>query len=259
MSELSPEARALLDAARDADEPTAADRDRIGRALAVPLGIAALAPAAAQATSLTAAGLLTAKSVSLVAALVLSVGGGAVALHHVRSTRAHHVRTHAVSAAHVARTPVVLPSAPAIPTMVETPPAPANPVALAVPTAPVVPALAAESALSARVATVHAGRHHHASADSLSQENALLQEAHRAVHRGDGAGALEILSTYGARFHHGELREERDVVRILALCSLGRREEARASAALFLRAHPGSLLTHRVNGPCLQPEHEASR
>ena len=86
--------------------------------------------------------------------------------------------------------------------------------------------------------------------DSLEAELALLGEAHRATLGGDPARALTLLAAYGARYPRGALRQERAVERLLALCSLGRRDEARAVAEAFLRAHPSSPLAPRVEASC---------
>ena len=55
MNDLSPEARRLLSDARDADDPTSSDLDRVRRALATSLGAAAFGAATAQASKSSSA------------------------------------------------------------------------------------------------------------------------------------------------------------------------------------------------------------
>jgi hypothetical protein len=62
--------------------------------------------------------------------------------------------------------------------------------------------------------------------------------------------ALAAINAQDARFPDGALREERAEARIVALCALGRVEEARAKASLFLQEHPRSLLASRVRASC---------
>ena len=56
MSDMSPGARALLDAARDGDDPTAADDARIRKTLAAELGVGLALAASTSATASAAAG-----------------------------------------------------------------------------------------------------------------------------------------------------------------------------------------------------------
>ena len=235
MSDLSPEARALLDAASHADDPTPADQDRVARALAAPLGLAALAPSTAQAAAVSAAStatVTTLKTVAVVAALV-AVGLGARARSAAPpSPRPLTANVSAQPARPVDAQPRTVADAP----VREAP-------ALAPPVAP------AAVEAHARGGS-HAPRATAASADTLQAEIALLGEAHRALNSGDAAGALAHLTAYRERFPHGVLREERDVERVLVLCRLGRDAEAREAARAFLRSHPRSPLVPRVERAC---------
>ena len=231
MSDLSAEARALLEAARDGDDPTPQDRSRVARSLAASLGIAVLAPATAQATSVavaSASALTVFKTVAVVAAFV-AVGAGSVWSR---------------------RPPVGVP-----PTSVS--------VSRVVPTvraveAPPIRVVASEPSLPSPVAVVaspllsppRAAHVPTRTVDTLRAESELLGEAHRAMNSGANEQALAILTTYRERFPHGVLSEERDAQRVLALCRLGRRDEAHAAAAGFLRAHPRSPLVSRVERAC---------
>ncbi|HEV3192067.1 MAG TPA: hypothetical protein VGY54_16260, partial [Polyangiaceae bacterium] len=82
MSDLTPEDRALLDLAREAHEPSAADRSRVRTALIAQLGVSTgLTAAAAASSSTAAAGMAgvtgTAGVASVGGAATLASGGGA--------------------------------------------------------------------------------------------------------------------------------------------------------------------------------------
>jgi hypothetical protein len=84
--------------------------------------------------------------------------------------------------------------------------------------------------------------------DTLVAETRRLREAHAALQGGDGARALALLEEQSAG--GPQLREERAAGRILALCSLGRTDEARAAASRFLAESPRSPLAGRVRASC---------
>jgi hypothetical protein len=73
-------------------------------------------------------------------------------------------------------------------------------------------------------------------------EVVLLQRARAAVARRDFSGALHPLSAHARRFKDGRLAEEREALRVKALAGLGRREEARQTAAAFAAKFPHSPL-----------------
>jgi hypothetical protein len=103
---------------------------------------------------------------------------------------------------------------------------------------PILPASVASVAPARTVApaAVDAG-----GTSTLSQERALMQGARMAIVRGQPAGALPLLDEHEQRFPKGQLSEEREALRIEALARMGRKDEARARAARFRRAHPQSL------------------
>ena len=78
----------------------------------------------------------------------------------------------------------------------------------------------------------------------------LLEDAHRELSAGRAARALALLDEHGARFPSGELRGERMAARVFALCELGRIDEARRAAELFLAFAPSSPLVPRVRASC---------
>ncbi|MEO8177376.1 MAG: hypothetical protein ABI895_00960 [Deltaproteobacteria bacterium] len=88
------------------------------------------------------------------------------------------------------------------------------------------------------------------SGSTLAQELALLQRARRALNRSDAALALGIVQSLDERFPDGVLMEERAATRILSLCQLDRKQEARERGRRFLLAHPRSVYAERVRHSC---------
>lgn len=241
MSDLSPEARALLAAAADGDDPTPADRDRVARAIAVPLGISALVPATAQAAggALGATTGITLAKVVAASAVVLGLGGGA----WVGARRDPPPTTRAAVGSVVQRAPPLPPRATSVaPTPPREVPAPTPRV-----TASVREPVPDEVRPPPRRSRPEAGPE-----GSLRAESALIAAAHRALLRGDAAEALARIAEYDARFPRGTLREERDLERVLALCAAGRGAESRAAARRFLRAFPDSPSAARASSACAE-------
>lgn len=128
---------------------------------------------------------------------------------------------------------VVVPSAAPPPAPVAPPlPAPVAPLPAVLPDAPTPrrPAVTAE--------------------DPMLAELRAVQSAQRALARHDGSAALRTLAALDRAQPRGNLREERDALRVLALCAAGRADDARAAAAVFLSRHPGSPQAARVQGAC---------
>lgn len=76
----------------------------------------------------------------------------------------------------------------------------------------------------------------------LNAERALIDRARSAVARGDGAAALAAIEQHGRRFPRGQLIQERESLRVLALITAGRHGEARAAGAEFRRRFGDGLL-----------------
>jgi hypothetical protein len=91
----------------------------------------------------------------------------------------------------------------------------------------------------ARAATARRAR-----ADGAS-ETALLEQA-RAALQSRPAEALELTRRHQARFPHGALAQEREVIAIEALERLGRKAAANSRAAEFERRYRGSVHQPRV-------------
>jgi hypothetical protein len=261
MSELGPEARAILAAGRDGDDPSSADRARVRRALmmAIAAGAASTAgEAAAQAGTAKAAAASAAKaSLSLGSAwkavfglAILGSLGGGLAIVVSSSPQKQ-------SAPAAAPAPAV--SAPA--DIAEEQPRQEDP------PPPVAPEITAQPAPEEKPKAPHSlpppGARPSAAAsaaprpaeekppeDPLVAETRALREAHGALNGGDPSRALALLDEQSTTYTDGKLREERAAARILSLCKLGRVDEARAEAARFLQENPRSPLAARVRGAC---------
>jgi hypothetical protein len=85
----------------------------------------------------------------------------------------------------------------------------------------------------------------------LEQELALLNEAQAALRAHQPAQALAQLERHAQAFPTGFMAQERQAARALALCELGRKSEARALAAQFVRSWPASPLVSRMNEVCV--------
>jgi len=271
MSELGPEARAILLAGKDGDDPSPADRARLRRAISAAIvaggaagtigeGAAEAATSklgeAASATKLASAA-KTGAAISLGGiawkGMLAVIVGGAVSAGALLGTTSKHVET----------PPAVTPiEAPARPGQLAPAPAPANvePPVVAVADEPEpapAPALGNTKAVNtpARRPASPAATNEPppAQADTIIAETKRLRQAHGAMQSGDPEQALRLLDESSADAEGQSLREERAAARVLALCKLGRVDEARAEAARFLAASPGSPLADRVRKACPAP------
>jgi hypothetical protein len=93
---------------------------------------------------------------------------------------------------------------------------------------------------------------------SLAAELRLLKEARRALRDGDGARALERVRTHRKEHPTSALAEERDATEVMALCSLGRADEAGARAAEYETRYRRSQqpLLARCGGASTEGAHE---
>lgn len=85
---------------------------------------------------------------------------------------------------------------------------------------------------------------------SLAEETRLLDRARRAVVENRPKDALSLLREAQRKFPQGVLRQERAVLRVVALCDAGRVIDGRQAASAFLRTHPRSALRSRVQSAC---------
>lgn len=250
MKPLHARSRALIDAARPAEEPSRDDRARVrARVMASLAGSAAVtvasaAKAAGGAGAASGAGAVTGaaagsgitKAVILGALLGLFASGAAeIALPPPRPA--------APPAPLAASGPLPkVPGATSSPAA-STPTPPGDDTAAR----PVPPTSGAPMRSAARpepTPTAPAG------AASVHDEIELLKDAQRAIVAGETDRALALLDTHASRFEAGAFKGERLAARAIALCGAGRDAEARRAAAEFFAAAPGSQLEGRVRAAC---------
>jgi len=254
MNELSNDARAILDAGRDADGARDLERARVRRALIAKIAIGGGATLAASSTA-AASGTSVATS-GAVAGSVAATGSAAVGTSvavgfplakilvplaimfgaGVGGTVAWRSQQHAAAPVVVAA-PVVAQAAPAVAPVVA-PSAPVDPIM-----APVRAVHHAHVSAPARVETP---------TNRLAEETALLAASNAELRGGDAHRALSLLDDYDRRYPGGVLREEVLATRVIARCQMGLTPDAssRQAADLFLRRHPASPLAPRVRSSC---------
>lgn len=91
-------------------------------------------------------------------------------------------------------------------------------------------------------------------ASSLGAEAELIARAQAATNRGQASEALRALERYDREYGRGALFEERSAARILALCATGRTRAARAEAARFRDRFPRSPQVARLQASCALKE-----
>lgn len=227
MSELGPDTRALIDAARDAHDPTAADRSRVRGKIATRIGAAAFGTTVA----------VTATSSSARAAAKLGIGvvvGGALLLAGMWWKSSHEPTISPRVDA-----PIVAAPAPSDPPVVDLGPA-------AVP----VESLAAAPTVEKKVVAAPVQN----SQSTLDAELALLRDAKKAINDSDPTRSLQILDEHQRKYPDGILAEERASTRVFALCAAGKTAEAHMGAQDFLAKYPRSPSAPRVRASCGAPQ-----
>ena len=237
MNDLDSRSRAIVEAARDADDPSPTDRKRIRHAVMVQLAVGAAA-------SSVAAGTMTVGMKLGLAALAVSlVGGGAAGIVHWRRPQ----ETASVSAH--ARVPVAsardtTPSPVAIPKM-------APPLAISPSSAesherrPDRPRRLAGSFTREREPV--------AQEDQLNAEVVVLKRAREELRLGRPEQALKALREYDLRFGKGALDEERQAMAAIAACRAHPGPSSRAQAEALMLSAPNSPLLDRVRVACITP------
>jgi hypothetical protein len=259
MSDLSPQARALLDAASAGDDPNDADRARVRAALAVRIGTGAVVGGGiATASSSVGAAVVAAKLVKTLAVVGLVFGASTlrwgdpapatteVAPLAPATLEAAFVASERLAAARHAA-PTATEEAAAAPDAAAQAPTERAPLpdhARTVAEAPA-PALARAPAAPADAPDVAEAP---AAAADLDVETALLRRARVAIRNRDVATALSILAQHAAEHPKGQLRHEREALRVLALCRADRADEAKQAAAPFLQGN--SPLAARIRESC---------
>jgi outer membrane protein assembly factor BamD (BamD/ComL family) len=85
---------------------------------------------------------------------------------------------------------------------------------------------------------------------TVAAELRLVREAQAQLRAGQTERALASLAEHARLYPQGVLREERAAARVLALCSLGRGEQARVEAEAFARVAPRSPYAGGLRRPC---------
>jgi hypothetical protein len=80
----------------------------------------------------------------------------------------------------------------------------------------------------------------------IELELSELEQARRAVSRGEGPSALRVLARHRQRYPSSVLAQEREALTVKALVLAGRHDEARKVAASFKVNHPNSMLLDSV-------------
>jgi hypothetical protein len=240
MSDLTEGGKALVQAGRQADRPSNADRERVLALLQVRLGDAALLATGVTQAPLATSGASSASSKfgkwGWVGSTVLVAGAAWLVPHLAHESE----KPGPAPSANV----VSAPSAPAV--VVAAAPEPLSPSAAnSAPDVPRVP----DGVSRAIDPQKGAPR----SRDGLAEEVALLSRAETELHAGRPAKALLALAEHQRKFPRGALSEERTAARIQALCALGRTDEANAQLRQLLHISPNSALEERARQACREP------
>jgi hypothetical protein len=216
--------------------PPAGAKDETWRAITVQLAAGAAATAASTASTATAKvgagsllpGAFAGKAMLTVAAGSLAIGGYLAAQHAFAPVTPTPAPSRAPSALSAPAAHVTQPRPPPAPT--PTPMAARSPTLAPAsePTPASVPGPAIRRAPSS------------ARPDLLAAESALLTEARAQLRAGDVRAAQATLQRLRARFPHGELGQEREVLAIEVLSARGQASTARRRARAFVSAHPHS-------------------
>jgi len=239
MTELTPEAQNLVDAARGGDDPSPAARARVRAALLAQIG------AAPRPTSPRAGHTGLIVGVATVATIGIVVGAWLMLRDR------NPAPPPAPSIAAPAPAPVIT-SLPPEPAPSPSPPPPPSPSPSPSPPPPPPPSPSPSPSPPRRPSPPPASASA-PTADSIRAERALLAAANAALRDGDPAAALATLATHASRFPHGVLVEERNATRVLALCAAGRTADAEAARTDFLARWPRSVHAARVRTACVDP------
>jgi hypothetical protein len=224
--ELNPDVRRLVDLARRARTPDAGDKRRVAERLAVPLATGAAVGTATAAAKAVGLGALGAKLGAVVAVAVAV--SAVVVTQRAREPRATPSQAASGSAA-----------APPLPSATVLAPQPS-----------VVPPLPASAAAPRARSSPPAPSRSLTSASELEEEAALLHRAQSAWRAGESARALQLANEHAQRFPRSQLTNERDVLRVLSLCKLGRVESAKQVGARLLLSARGSPWYPSIAGSC---------
>jgi hypothetical protein len=261
MDELPKNAQEILALAREAHQPPPEARERVRAAVAVAIaagGIATASTASSAAaasggagTSAVKAGLFAGATGKLLIAggVVAAIGAGTVAVRQMQ--RAPAIETSASTQAHPHPRTIATPSTKTPVSPQATTDTPANALT---PTAADLPATNAQVPREARAnaATTRGPKVLHRkepATGDLGAEMTLLANAERALERGDVAAAHAALEQHRQKFEHGQLREERKGLEVLARC-VSHEPKAAERARAYLKAAPEGVLAARIEAAC---------
>jgi len=249
MSDINSLERALFARAREALEPTEADRGRIHQQLAARIASASLVAAPSASPPVPTSPLrhlidshLVALSTAVISVGLVAFGAGYLLGHHNQKPVVTTVIQYGPST--IPRRHL---------------PAPNNDAAKAPPAAPIdlptnQPSLtsfpdrgrggtgakaAANTATSAK-----------SNDGSLSEELDLLRRAERTIRAGNSMVALGLLNELDARFPKGQMLDERAAARVMANCQLADETAAKVMGQAYLGAHAQSVYAARVRSIC---------
>jgi len=288
MSDLSPGARAIIDQARDADGPSPADRARIRASLYAQIGLLGSVAASGNAgggglgagdgvgAAASAAGSTSAAKLALAVMVALGLGIGGYFLASKRGPVPPDAEP-AVSLAPAPSPPSPLPEVSPAPAEIATPAPASKPDPVPVQPAPTdakpglerssarrsKPRSAPRARSSAPRSTNEPGTEPRGEPKSgpeagpagstvaaLGEESRLIRDARRALREGDAATALQRMTEHQERFRDGQLVQERQALRIIALCKLDRVEQAQREATVFTSRWPNSPHGARIRASC---------
>ena len=86
--------------------------------------------------------------------------------------------------------------------------------------------------------------------DPVLAELMLIQRIKDALDTDQPAAALAAIDAHAREFARGSLAEEREALRVVALCEAGQRERGEKAQQSFLRAYPRSAYRERVRAAC---------
>jgi RNA polymerase sigma-70 factor (ECF subfamily) len=87
----------------------------------------------------------------------------------------------------------------------------------------------------------------------FARDALLLRDVRAALASGQPERAMAMLDARGGEHDEGVLAEEREAARIVTLCALGRTREAGEASRRFFAAHGSSPLAERVRRACEKP------
>ena len=228
MGGLSLDAQAILDAARNSDDPRDEQCERVRRTLlATVVAAGAAAPLAASSTAVAS----VVVKVVVPIAFVLTSAVGAGVWWYAR----HEPNLAKVAAAERISAPASNPTT-------------APPIASVSP--PVDVAKVVDVPRARRTTASSEARATPAPHNRLEEETKLLAQVNETLRAGDPEGALTLLDDYDQLFPAGVLREEMQATRVIAGCQATPSSRAQESARQFLTQHRVSPLASRVASSC---------